>query len=307
MNDKITKQIATVQNLQKAALENAEKGSFAHSLVATSFEGHIADLLQIQNLESDIKLFEIVDFRLISPDLQKGTVPLDFISKAAESIRAMVGYTAMRLIQGGLDKKRVPQDLYSLLNLRLAGLLPGSARLIISANADRDLLDDGVAKQSLERIFSVLSSGGAGEPFLEAVNALGPGAAKRLREFLEIISIRSTETEITWTYSGKKTAFWNGTTESINRVMSALQVTEIKEQEVIILYGKIELLSKRERLDLRTHENRLVRVLYPNRLLPVVATLHLEQEVSIRVQVTEALNPLTSEASIFYELIDVLS
>lgn len=306
MKDKIEKQFEKARALRDEAMEKAARGSFAHKLVASSLEDHMADLRQIQNTESGLTHFEIIDFRLKSSALAKGTIPLDLIAKAAEAIRGMIGYAALRLMQGGIDKKRVPQDLYGSLNLRLAGVLPGSSRIVVSANSDRDLFDDGLAKQSLERIFAVLASGGTGEAFLEAVNTLGPTGAKRLRDLLRLISAQSAEAEFIWKYSGEKIDYWDGTKESIEKVVSALEVTEIKAQETVTLFGKIELLSKRERLDLRTYENRLVRILYPNRLLSVVATLHLEQEVSLRVQVTETLNPITSESSIFYELVEVL-
>lgn len=306
MKDKIEKQIEKARILREDALERAEKGSFAHNLVATSLEDHMAELRQIQNTESSLNQFELIDFRLKSLALAKGTVPLELIAKAAENIRGMIGYAALRLMQGGIKKKRVPQHLYGSLNLRLAGILPGSSRIVVAANAERDLLDDGLAKQSLERIFSVLQSQGTGEEFLESVTTLGPAGAKKLRDLLRLISAQSAETEFTWKYSGEKVGYWNGTKDSIEKVASALEVTEIKEQENITLLGKIELLSKRERLHLRTHESRLIRILYPNRLLSIVTTLHLEQEVTLLVQVTETLNPLTSESSVFYELVDVL-
>lgn len=306
MKDKIQKQLEVVQALRNAAKQQAERGSFADKLAAESFESHMAELRQIQNTESELNRFELIDFRLKSSALATGTVPLELIAKASESIRTMIGYAALRLMQGGIDKKRVPHDLYGSLNLRLAGLLPGSSRIVVSANADRDMFGYGLARQALERLFAVLESKGTGDGFLEAVTVLGPPGAKHLRDLLRLISAQSAETEFTWRYSGEKFGYWNGTKAAIDSVVSALDVTEISNQQTETLLGKIEVLSKRERIELRTPENRLVRILYPNRLLSVVTTLHLEQEVSLRVQVTETQNPLTSESSTFYELVEVL-
>ncbi len=77
-------------------------------------------------------------------------------------------------------------------------------------------------------------------------------------------------------------------------VTSALELTEITEQEKITLEGKIELLSKRERIELRVDGDRLIKVLYPKSMLPFVSELHLGQEVIISCQVTETENPLTN-------------
>ncbi|MBX9893762.1 MAG: hypothetical protein K2Y09_01085 [Nitrosomonas sp.] len=307
MKDKIQKQLEAAQALSEIAKKQAEAGSFAHKLAAESFENHMAELQQFQNTESSLTYFELVDFRLKSSSLSTGTIPLNLIAKAAESIRTMIGYSALRLMQGGIDKKRVPKDLYGSLNLRLAGLLPGSSRIVVSANADRDMFGYGLASQALQRIFAVLESKGSGESFLEAVTTLGPVGAKHLRDLLRLISAQSAESEFTWKYSGEQVGYWNGTREVMDLVISALEVTEISAQQTEALFGKIEVLSKRERIELRTPENRLIRILYPNRLLSVVTTLHLEQEVSLQVLVTETLNPLTSESSTFYELVEVLS
>lgn len=305
MTDKINKLLETAKALSEAARKLADSGSFSHRLAAESFESHMADLQQIQNTESTLTYFELIDFRLKSSALSSGTVPLNLIAKASESIRKMLGYSALRLMQGGINRSRVPQDLYGSLNLRLAGLLPGSSRIIVSANADRDMYGYGLASQALQRIFAVLESKGTGDNFLEAVTVLGPSGAKHLRDLLRLISEQSAEAEFTWKYAGEKAGYWNGTKDAIDSVVSALDVTEISEQQTETLFGKIEVLSKRERIELRTPENRVVRILYPNRLLSVVATLHLEQEVSLKVQVSETLNPLTSESSVFYELVEV--
>lgn len=305
MSDKIKRQLEKAKKLQAILLDKAKEGSFAHGMSAESFSEHLSELRQLANIEDDQPLFELIDFRLISPSLNTGSVPLSLISKAAEEIRTMVGYAALRLIQGGIDKHRVPKDLYEALDLRLAGVLPGSSRLVVTANSERDLLDDGLAKGALERIFTVLDTNGEGKEFLEAVTELGPTSAKHLREFLNLIKGYNSEAEFKWKYSGSEVRKWAGNRKSIDRVCSALEVTEITDQEKLLLSGRVELLSKREKISLRTSEDKLINILFPKRMLPLVSKLHLDQEVSFQCQVTETVNPLTNESSIFYELLEI--
>ncbi|MGZ8239954.1 MAG: hypothetical protein ACXWTK_00385 [Methylobacter sp.] len=146
---------------------------------------------------------------------------------------------------------------------------------------------------------------GKGEEFLSSVSVLGPPSAKSLRDFLKLIRSHSAEAEFTWKYSGDEVCTWNGSKDAIESVSSALEVTEIIEQEKVLLHGKIELLCKRERIELRVDEGKLIRILYPKSLLPMVSELHLEQEVTLYCQVTETENPLTNESSIFYELLEI--
>ena len=82
------------------------------------------------------------------------------------------------------------------LDLRLAAVLPGSSRLVITSAAHRDLLDDGIAKSSLDRVFRVLESGGQGQEFLEAITDLGPSSARRLRDLLHLIVSSAAELDL---------------------------------------------------------------------------------------------------------------
>lgn len=305
MKNKLRDKVAKAKELHDTAKAQGENGDFAYKLAARSLESHLDELAQIKLTSETSPAFEMLDLRVIAPHLKTGSAPLDLVAKLSEEVRKTLGHAALRLMKGGIGRKRIPKDLYSELDLRLNGLLPGSSRFVISAAANRDLLDDGLSKGALERVFAVLSSKGKGEAFLCSVNVLGPSAAKSLRELLTLIKNNSAETVFTWKYSGDEICTWNGSKQAIESVTSALEVTEITEQEKVLLHGNIELLSKRERIDIRTDEGKLIRVLYPKTLLPIVSELHLEQEVTLYCQVTETENPLTNESSIFHELIEI--
>jgi len=307
MTDNIKNKAQQAKLLHVQANTKAKSGDFAYKLAAQSLESHIDELSVIEATSLLSPAFEMLDFRIKANSLKSGSAPLDLVEKISGEVRKMIGYAALRLMQGGIDKKRIPKDLYKELDLRLVGILPGSSRFIMSASSERDLLDDGLSKGALERIFSVLDTFGKGEEFLSTVTTLGPSSAKSMREFLKTISSYSAEAEFTWKYSGEEVRNWIGSKESINSVTQALEVTEIIDQEKILLHGKIELLSKRERIELRIEDGHLIKILYPKNILSQVSELHLEQEVSLFCQVTETENPITNESSIFYELLEIKS
>lgn len=282
-----------------------DQHSFAYSLASQSMAAHIDDLQQQLALLDARPVIELLEFRLKAPHFHDGSVPLRLIAKAAEELRQMLGYAALRLTQGGIDRKRVPEDVYSELDLRLAAILPGSSRLVVTTAAHRDLLDDGLSKGTLNRVFRVLESEGHGESFLEAVTDLGPSSARRLRDLLHLILAAGAELDLQWRYSGETVRQWDGNDKALSSVAHALDVTAITEREEVVLTGVIELLSKRERIHLQTDQGKSVRILFPGRLLPKVAELHLEQSVSLLCSVTETVNPLTNETSTFYELLRV--
>lgn len=307
MSDELRKKASKAKELHDLAKAKSESGDFAYKMAARSLESHLDELSQIELTSETSPAFEMLDFRIKAPHLKTGSAPLDLVAKLSEEVRKTIGYAALRLMQGGINLKRIPKGLYSELDLRLTGLLPGSSRFIISAAANRDLLDDGLSKGAIERVFMVLSSLGQGEEFLSSINVLGPSSAKSLREFLKLIRSHSAEAEFTWKYSGDEVQRWDGNKEALEAITSALEVTEIIEQEKVILHGKIELLSKRERIELRVDEGKLIKILYPKSVLPMVSELRLGQEVTLYCQVTDTENPLTNESSIFYELLEIRS
>ena len=307
MSDRRKDHIKKARDFLDQAQSKVDSGSFAYLLESVSLRTHIDELETYEAIEDVSRTYELIDFRMIASKFEAGSVPLNVLAKAAEEIRKMVGYAALRFIQGGISRKRAPEALYEDLDLRLAGVLPGSSRLVIAAAAHRDLFDDGVAKRAIQRIMEVLETEGRGVDFLNSVADLGPSSAKSLREFLKVIRANDGALELTWKYAGREVRNWGASAKTVSDVTEALEHTELREKEKRLIEGKIEMLSKRERLQLRTREGEVIRVLFPKRLFSEVAELHLDQKVSLYCQVAVFENPHTSEISQHYELIEVRS
>lgn len=283
----------------------AKAQTFSNRLALESMQAHADDLRQQLSLLDNRPVIEVVELRLKAPRFADGSIPLRLLVKLAEDFRQMLGYAAMRLTRGGADRKRVPEEVYEELDIRLSAVLPGSSRLILTTSSNRDLLDDGLAKGAIERFFRVLETGGAGPDFLEAITDLGPSSAKRLRDLLHQVQNSNAQLDLSWRYSGETVKGWHGDSDALGAVTHALDVTEINARQEVTFAGVVELLSKRERIHLRTDEGRAIRILFPIRLLPRVSELHLDQRVRLHCSVTETLNPYTGETATFYELLQV--
>lgn len=307
MSDRTRNHLEQAKELLRESERKAREGSFASELAARSLRSHVDELRTYAAIDAVGATHELVDFRMIADRFRAGSVPLNVISQAAEQIRSMLGYAALKSIQGGINKKRVPKYLYEDLDLRLAGVLPGSTRLLIAATANRDLFGDGVAKRAIERIMEVVESNGEGEAFLNSVADLGPQSSKHLREFLRIIRANTGALDLRWSFAGSQVAKWEATAQTVASVTAALERTVLREEAKELFNGHIELLSKRERIQLRTETGRVIRILFPRRLLSEVSELHLDQEVSLYCQVSVSENPLTEEFSNHYELIEIRS
>lgn len=247
-----------------------------------------------------------MDFRLTGFSLREGAVPVLLISEMANEIRNIVGYAALRLIQDGTSKQRIPKSLYEELDLRVSGVTPNleSVHLTIIGNSKRDLLDDSLVKNSLERIFSVLNTNG-GISFLDYIAELGSLSAKHIKKLLSLMQSYSIEVEFTWWFLGKKINFWKGNKENIEGLYSALEVTDVVEQDDLILIGKIGALNKRKRIILECEENGNVSIFYSKIMFSKISKFRLNDEVTLKCHLTKIENRITNEVSVTYELLEI--
>ncbi|WP_320129364.1 hypothetical protein [uncultured Sphaerochaeta sp.] len=283
----------------------AKEGDLAYELQSCSLRSHIDELENKVRIENIGRGYELLDFRMIVDSFQPGSVPLDIVAKIADEFRKMFGHAAHRLVQVGAEKKKVPNSIYKNLNLRLMGILPGSTRLLISAISNRDLFDEGLAKNTIERFINVLETYGEGDKFLEAIMDLGPSSAKNLKDLFNTINSLSGALEINWKHEGHTIRNWIASPEQVSRITSALGSTKIKKETENLVHGTIELLSKRERIHLRTDKGNLIRILFPIKLLEEVESLHLNQKVFLLCNITQTENPLTNESIQYYELVNI--
>ena len=306
MKTRLQKLLLEAQN-KKSVLdaEFSETGAFSTQLMSNSLASHIDDLRQqISALENQPSI-EFGELRLRSQQLNAGSIPLGMLANISNELRLMLGHAALRLTQGGLSKKRVPSELYADLDLRLTSVLQGSTRLLITTASERDMFGDGISKNALERVFAVLNSQGVGENFLQSVTDLGPTSAKHLRDLLHLMRTHQTELDFSWSYRGERVKEWQGLTKNIEAVETALDLTKLSSSNEVSLEGVVELLSKRERIQLAC-DGRSIRILFPKRMLQSVSELHLNQKVKLRCSVTETANPLTGESSTFFELLEIM-
>jgi hypothetical protein len=306
--NRLQKQIEEASRLKLELEELAAKdGGYASKLASFSMASHIDDLAQQSAIEASATRFEHVELRLVASKFSDGSAPLDLISRLSDNIMHIVGYAALRLIRGGSSKKRIPRRLYQDLDLRLLGLLPGSSRMVISANSNRDIFDDGIAKGSLERIFRLLVTNGEGDEFLQSVTDLGPQSSIWLRRLLDLIIGENSELEMLWRYRGDVIFNWRANQRILPRLSTALASTEVSVVDDVLIMGNVELLSKRERIHLLSNDGDRYKILYPKHLLSAVSELHLDQAVVLKCAVIETNNPLTEEKKISYELLKVVS
>jgi hypothetical protein len=271
-----------------------------------SFKRHVEELRKIASREREKPFIEILDLRVSGSRFTFGTIPLEVLSDFAAELRRVFGYTCLRIVEGGLKRKRVSPDLYSTLNLRLPGLETGSSRLIIAADSNVELFSGSLASDAIDRIISVFAANEDHHNFLQAITEMGPLAARRLKQLISGMVALDVSLDITWISQGSILGEVSSNRNRLASLAQELNTTTVQESERTIEDGIVEMLSANRRLRIRRDDGVLLRISYPRKLLDEISGLRLGQRIRTEILQTVARYQYTGEQEVFLELVALL-
>lgn len=119
---------------------------------------------------------ELLDMRFLGPRAN-GSIALDAFLKIIDPLNKAWKAAAFRL-RHGVVEGRIGQDIGETLNLKLAGLSPGSTHILLTGNGADDLTGENLFRETLTQTFRLFSS--TNDDFYDAVDAMGGRAAQCL-------------------------------------------------------------------------------------------------------------------------------
>ena len=127
---------------------------------------------------------ELVDLRLIGP-IANGSISLDIFFNAMQPLLKAFKQAAYKISTGIESSLRIPEEISDSLNIKLAGLAPGSTHILITGNAQPDLTGHALFTESANSLFELLSSNNA--DFYEAVDLIGGKATQHISELMRAL------------------------------------------------------------------------------------------------------------------------
>lgn len=219
---------------------------------------------------------EIVEVRLIGHTATRGTLPLDtlaIVSKTfADTIHQISKYTST----GRSVSKRVPAEIKSRLDLRLAGVAAGSTKLFVSGQTSPDMFGNSLLNSSLERTFNLLD---AEEPdaIMDQVPTVGHYGITALQSFLRGIHDCHLEVEMKWDTPAHEMRVWSGSTRRLTSLSSMLgSMTEVAPHSFNFT-GIVISLSLKGSIEVRDEQRGRITARYPDILLGAIQSLHVGQ------------------------------
>lgn len=222
---------------------------------------------------------ELVDLRLIGPRAN-GSIALDWFISAMDPLSRAWKLAAHRLRYGRETNRRIPDDVVSSLNLKLAGLGYGSTRIFVTGNALPDLTGESLLHATLQQTFRLLNS--RNEEFYDAIDAVGGRSAHQLSEFMKALDSAGLAAEFNW-LSPQGRCTWNGRPDEITRIRALLDTIREPDRYEETLTGAVAGIFDTGRLELRTDDGR-VRIRFPLQLTDQIQRLTIKSLATVRVE-----------------------
>lgn len=224
----------------------------------------------------------LVDLRLIGPRAD-GSIPLEIFVKAMTPFANACKLAAHKIRHGQEASRSVAKDISDSLNIKLAGLAPGSTHILMTGNAHPDLTGQSLFNETIQEVFELLNS--TNESFYDAIDAIGGRSAHHISELMKSLDGAGLAAELSWSGpAGKR--FWAGRPDEITRIRALIDTVQEPTTSPEVVEGMVAGIRDTGRLHIRTEEN-VISMRFPLKLAEEVQKLKIFAPAKLNVQTTK--------------------
>jgi hypothetical protein len=284
--------------------ENPE--SMACSLSLVSLGKRLEELQHELHQEKEARELEIVEVRLKGKLAGFGSLPLRVLSELSRHLSDTLQKTSYKRWRGKETSGYLPKELIGLLDLRLAGIGPGSTKLYISGATNPNLFGESLMEDTLTGTFDLLEAERP-EDLDNAITEYSSGGVTSLVRFLDTLNKHELEADVSWRTPSSQLISWNGTSQKINKLWLTLKQTEFLDPERISVSGEVVTLSSKGRgkLEMRDEHGREFSCKIPTRLSEAMKALKLGQRIECEIEKETHYNESTGFERSSFSLIKI--
>jgi len=302
----LEKNIAEVERLLAADREKAQRyppGSIAHKLILKSGENRLLDLQNQLRIEKEDRDVEVIDLRLIGGQMDRGTIPLDVVSKLAREISEFIHSIAYRMQKGKDPRGTIPYKLQKTLDLRLAGVETGSTRLLITSKTNPNLFGQSLAEDSINAVFSVVNSK-TDKDITDAVAAAGLRASRSISEMCNVLFKHKIQVEMKWDSPVGNDIVFKGNMSDLQNLSKSLNNLVKIPIETLNVDGTLSMASINGHFQVITDSN-IYKGRYPDNILYKIKHLYLGSKVTAKIEKETIENKTTGHVKEVFRLVDI--
>ena len=245
---------------------------------------------------------ESLEWRLIGQTTKNGEVPLALLGKLADPLNKLL-LRAAYFARTGEELARTAAESFSReMNLKLAGLAEGSARLLIVGNTMPDTTGSAPLVEGIDHLLDAFQESGGAVTFYESLANLGEQATHSLHDVLKAIEQEECSIEIT-RHSADKPRSEILRHDQVVKLRNMLSGSSSPEDENSEVSGLVALLSSRGRIQVTTLTGEKINVRFrPKADGAWVEDLRLGQAVTLKTKAKVFRDPSSGEETRVHRL-----
>lgn len=246
---------------------------------------------------------EILEVRFIGDKAHNGSLPLMLhaaLSKGlAESLITLS--TKVRT-----PKKYADFVNQSELDLRLANIVSGSTKFILSLEIQPDLFGWSLSQNTLSHWFSFFQSLDSPEQNQEIFSIMGNKGITSIKSMLNALKSNNLDFELNWNSHLNQRHHWMGTAPKIDKALNFLSELELQEPFICEISGSIQSLDRSGKITLIDEDRKTYRIRLEKTLLPEIEKLRINQFVTLKVTKNISTHPTFEKKVENYEFIETI-
>ena len=278
--------------------------SFASKLAARSLDFHLSDIKNQQNESLELQeQKEVLELRLIGPFVKSGSAPIELISKLLKEIALSIHRAANKIVTGK-DSTKTTNTIKDMLNLRFAGISPGSTRVMMTANSAGDLAGN-VTHDTFEQLFDILESSSE-QDFIGYASNIGSHSLASIHGLISNINKQGLSVKLCWPDSvSGKVREWNGSKANLESFQRKFASIDIRSTETALISGMITVISHHGKLQIQLDDRQEIKASFDKELLSQVSTLNVGNMLTAEFQKVRIGNSKLGLERVSYRLLSL--
>ena len=248
----------------------ADRTDFAAELERNSLDAHLSDLKKQLNCSEAVKSYkEVIQLRLIGAKVADGSAPASIFSGVLKNFTEMV-HRAGHLLASGNDSQKVSKFIIENFDIRIANILPGSSKMVLTASSKGDL-GGSLTKEAIENIFNMLHSiDDDDENFVNSVSKAGINSLNKLNSIVSLLEKEKIEVDFTWSDPDKGINIYKARYEQYDKLKSLMKKFDIRKNYSEDISGSLTMLDKEGSLNVENISGHKYTVYFLNEQLSEV-------------------------------------
>lgn len=299
----LEEQIYLAEEIIKKDSETLDKNDRFKVASFNSFQEHLKSLRkQLYDLQLRREK-EILEVRFIGDKAHNGSLPLMLHAALSKGLAESLITLSTKVKK---PKKHADFVNQSELDLRLANIVSGSTKFIISLEIQPDLFGWSLSQNTLTHWFSFFQSLDHPKDNEEIFSMMGNKGISSIKSMLVALKSNNLDFELNWNSHHNKKLYWMGDTQKIEMALNFLNELEIQKPVVCEISGFIQNLDSSGKITLIDEDKKTYRIGLEKSLLPEIEKLHINQFVNLKVMKNISTHPTFEKIVESYEFIEII-